>query len=168
MLGSRQVAPVDDPHTVPRHRLLGGRAEGRDDRSESGGGVPHQGGPQTWLGAGNLGVHRLAGHPEFGRPLADGGVERRLDAADDQPHQIDQLGEEQLAGVLPLGVLGEQLVHGLSRKGVLERRSGHDADRGLGREPIEHLTEEHGRPSVRGRTPIVTNRLRPPTSCTQG
>ena len=168
VLGARQVAAVDHPHPVPRHRVRTTRCQSRDDRAESGGGVPHQGRPESGLGACDLGVHRLARHPEISRPLADGGVQGRLDAAHDQPHQIDELREQQLAGVLPLGVFGEQGIDGLGREGMLERRTGHHADRGFGREPIEHLAEEHGRPSVSGRTTGATNRLRLPSACTQG
>jgi uncharacterized protein (TIGR03067 family) len=38
----------------------------------------------------------------------------------------------------------------------------------LGCEPVEDLAEEHRRSSVSGRTTVATNRLRPPTPCTQG
>ena len=102
----------------------------------------------------------LPGDPEVGRPLADGRVQGRLDPTGDQAHQVDELGGQEVAGVLADGMLGEQVVHGLGREGVLERRTGHDADRGFGREPIEHVAEEHGRPSVSGRSALTTNRLR--------
>ena len=55
-----------------------------------------------------------------------GRADGRLHLANDQPHQIDDRGEQQRFLVLMLGVLGENVVEHIWREGVLHQSAKHD------------------------------------------
>ena len=56
----------------------------------------------------------------------------------------DDVGEQQVAGVLPLGDVLEEGVDGRGGQGVLQGGAGHDGDRGLLGEPLEDVAQDHG------------------------
>ena len=106
-------------------------AHGRDDRPEGAGGVPDQFRREARLGAVELVVDGPERDAErLGVGLV-GGVDGGLDVADDGAHQVHDRGEQQGAGVLPLGGLLEQGVDGLGGQGVLQGGTGHDGDGAL-------------------------------------
>jgi hypothetical protein len=61
---------------------------------------------------------------------------------------IHDRGEQQGAGVLPLGELLEQGVDGAGVQGVFQGGTGHDGDRALRCEPLEDVVEDHVAASV--------------------
>jgi hypothetical protein len=85
-----------------------------------------------------------------------GGADGGLGAADDGAHQLDDRGEEHLAGVLTGRVFLEQAIDLGGIEGVLQQRAEHHRDGGLLDEPLEDLAEPHGRrPWMRKLSPGV-------------
>ena len=74
-----------------------------------------------------------------------GGVDRGPDPADDQTHQVDDRGEEELFGVLPFGDIFEELVHNRWAEGILQDAPDHDRQRRILGKPLKDVTEEHSR-----------------------
>ena len=84
--------------------------------------------------------------------------------ADDGAHQVHDRGEQQGAGVLPLGGLLEEGVDRLGGEGVLQGGTGHDGDGALLGEPLEDVVEDHGAASLECRyLPVWRHFTRPIT-----
>ena len=73
-----------------------------------------------------------------------GGADRGVDPADDEAHQVDDRGEEQLAGVLGGGGPLEESVQFVGVEGAFQQGAEHDGDGGLVEEPLEDVAESHG------------------------
>ena len=91
----------------------------------------------------------------------EGGVDGGPDAADDDAHQVHDRGEEERAGVLPLGDVLEQCVDGPGVQGVLQGGPGHDGDGALLCEPLEDVVEDHGARGTISRRNFLSGQLFP-------
>jgi hypothetical protein len=110
MLGSRQVTPVEDPDAITLQPRGVAATQLVDDCPEGFARVLDQGGAGGGLDAIDLVVDRLPGDTQKGGHLLEGRVDRRSDAADDEAHEVDDVGEKEVSGVLPLRVPLEQQI----------------------------------------------------------
>ena len=85
-----------------------------------------QGGGDTQLQAVELVVDGLVGDGDVADAVAVGGQDRGLLAQDDGGHQLDELGEQQFAGVLLLGGAPEEVVEATGGEQALQGGAGHD------------------------------------------
>jgi hypothetical protein len=148
VLGPGQVVAVEDLDRVTRQPGGPPSAHGRDDRSECPCGVPDQFRRDARLGAVDLvvdGPERDADGLGVG---LEGGVDGGPDIADDRRHEVHDGGEEQGAGVLPVGGPLEEGVDGPGVQGVFQGGPGHDGDGALLCEPVENGVQDHGAASV--------------------
>jgi len=144
MLGPGQVTAIDDPGAIPRQPGRTAALHGRHDRSQGTGGVTDQRGTNAEFHPVDLLVDRLACDSQRFGVLLVGGVDRGPDAADDRAHEVDDVGEEEVPGVLTFGHALEESIHGAGRQRVLEQGLSHDRDWGILDEPLEDFTEDHG------------------------
>ncbi len=77
-----------------------------------------------------------------------GGVDGGLDLGDDGAHQVNERGEQQGPGVLPLCGLLEEGVDRLGGEGVLQGGTDHDSDRALLGESLEDVVKDHSATSL--------------------
>jgi hypothetical protein len=96
-----------------------------------------QGGGDAQFHAIELVVDGLVGDGDAADALAVGGQDGGLLWQDDSGHQLDQLREEQLPGVLLLGRGTEQLVQTLGGEQALQAGTGHDTEGGVLYEGLE-------------------------------
>ena len=73
----------------------------------------------------------------------EGGMDRGPDAANDHAHQVDDCGEEELVGELPLGHILEELVEDLGVQSILHDPLSHHRQGGILREPLKDIAEHH-------------------------
>ena len=116
-----------------------------DERGEGRAGVADESGADGRLDAIDLVVNGLAGDSQGRRHLLEGGIDRGPDGADDQAHEVDDVGEEQVARVLPIGVVLEQLVDGGRGQGILQDGLSHDRHRGILDKPLKNVAKDHDR-----------------------
>ena len=142
MLGTRQVIAVEDLDAVARQ---GGGAVGFElphDFGEALGGGPDQAAADGRLGPLELLVDGGEGRRDAGG-IEIGAADRRLDAADDDGDQIDDGGEEQLAGVLARRGTLEDPIQFLGIERPLHEEAKEDGHRGIQDESLEHVAEYH-------------------------
>ena len=151
MLGPGQVGlpPSRTPGAVAGHRLGQGGPEPVDQRPDPAGGVGDQAAADPRFDPLELLVDRGQRRGDLAERVDVSGADRAVDAANHRPHQLDDRGEEDLAGVLAgPGPLEEAIdLHGLD--GPLQQGAEHDGDGGVLEESFEGFPEEQsGRPCV--------------------
>ena len=104
-----------------------------------------QSGARACLDAIDLVVNGLAGDSQSRRQFLEGGIDRGSDGADDHAHEIHDVGEKQLARVLRIGVVLEQLVNGGRGQGIFQDRLSHDGKRGILDKPLKNVAKDHDR-----------------------
>jgi hypothetical protein len=137
------VVAVEDAQLVAGQQRGGRRAQRGQEGADLIGGVTEQGTADGGLGAAQLLVQGLGGD---GDPLvpggsAVGGVDGGAPAQDDVGEQVHRGGEEQLLGLLRLGVAFKQRVEFGRGEDVFQKGASQDAERGLPNEPLQHGRE---------------------------
>jgi hypothetical protein len=144
VLGRGQVIAVEDLGAVAGDQVGQGGVELTDQRLEPPRRVAHEAATDAGFDPFELlgdGRQRGGDRAEGGEV---GGADRRLDPADDEAHQVDDRGEEQLAGVLAGGGLLEESVQFVGVEGAFQQGPEHDGDGGLLKESLEDVAESHG------------------------
>ena len=144
MLGRGQVIAVEDLGAVAGDQVGQGGVELTDQRPEPPRRVAHEAAADARLDP----LELLVDGRQRGGDLAEGGqvggADRGVDPADDEAHQVDDRGEEQLAGVLGGGGPLEESVQFVGVEGAFQQGAEHDGDGGLLEEPLEDVAESHG------------------------
>ncbi len=107
MFRGGEVVAVQDAHAVARHGLGQQAAEVAEYRLQPLRGVAHQFRGDLTFDAAQLVVHGGEGHGDVDHAGLVGGTDAGLHVRDHQAHQVHHGREEQVAGVLRLGVLLE-------------------------------------------------------------
>src|SRR5262249_48710891 len=143
-LGAVEVGAVEDAHLVTRPAGHGGGAGGVQQRQQATGPVADQGGGEGGLGAADLAVQGLGGgggggggagpvRPGGGGSGGGGGREGGEDGAaaagDDLQQQPEDRADGEPAGVLGVGVLGEEALEAVGGEGPLEHAADQDRQR---------------------------------------
>src|SRR5438067_1999004 len=148
-LRGRQVVAVQDLYTVSGDRRRQFGPQFRDDSGEASRRIAHEGRGEGEFGALELAVDGDEGGADLALGLGVGRVDRGIDLADDQGHQIDQAGEGNLVLVLGGGMFLEEVVEGSSVEGIDNAGMGHDRNRGLLDKALQQ-GREHGACLLRG------------------
>jgi hypothetical protein len=131
VLGPGQDVAVEDPDRISLDRLGHQAAAGDDEQA-----CPQGGATEDLLGEGQFHALELAVE---GRDRGDerelapeeGGAWRGPVSAGDIEHDLDEVGQGELAGILLLSDLGEELVEGSAGEDPVQGDSGHDSGRGI-------------------------------------
>ena len=154
VLGLGQVVAVEDLGAIALQERRQAASHGRDHRGESLGRGSDHGRPDRCLDPLDLAVEgRERGVDGYG-VLGVGGVDGGSDAADDDAHQFDDRREQELARVLTLGDVLEELVEHARAEGVLHQGLRHQGDGVALGEPLEDFAVDHrSQLPARGITP---------------
>jgi hypothetical protein len=145
VLGPGQVVAIEDFGAIARQERRQGAPHGGDDRGEPLVRLADQGGGDRRLDAVDLAVESLERDADRHGVLLIGGVDRRLDAANDQAHQFHDRGEQEFACILPLGHVFEELIDDPWTEGILHRGLSHDGDGITLGEPFKDIAVDHHR-----------------------
>ena len=111
MLGPGQMVAVEDLDAIAWQQRRGAAVHGGDDRRQTLGRQAHQRGPYGRLDALDLSVKRWERDINGDGVLLVGGIDRGSDPANDQAHQPNNRREKEIARVLPVGGLLEELIN---------------------------------------------------------
>jgi hypothetical protein len=142
MLGPGHDVAIEDPGRVPRYRL-GQQATAGDDELT----CPHGGAAEDRLRDGQSHAIELAveGRDRGDQrqvPPQEGGPWRGPVPAGDIEHDLDEVGQGQLAGILVPGDLLEEFVQGRAVDDPVQSDSGHDSGRGVFDEGVEDCGQD--------------------------
>jgi hypothetical protein len=138
MLGPGQDVAIEDPHRISLNGL-GHQATAGDEELA----CPQGGAADDRLGDGQFHTVELAvegrerGHEREIAPQ-ESGTRRRSVAAGDIEHDLDEMGQGQLAGILVLGDLVKEFVEGSAVDDPVQCDSGHDSGRGAFDKGVEN------------------------------
>ena len=151
VLGPGQMIAVDDLDAITRQQGGPSAVHRLDDRFQTFGGRADQCRSDPRFDAVDLAVDGAErGVEDLGVCLV-GSMDGGPDAADDQAHQVDDRGEEELSCILMFRNVFEQLIDDSGVEGVLQDGLCHDGQRTSVSKALEDVTEDHHRHRLPGR-----------------
>jgi hypothetical protein len=129
--------------TIAGQEWRGAAAHGGDDRRQAVGRQAHQRRPRGGLDAFELAIKGRERDADGDGLLLVSRVDGGPDPTDDEAHETDDRGEEELARILALRGLLEELIDEAGAEGVLHGGLGHDGDIVALSEAVEDLGGDH-------------------------
>src|SRR4051812_10193730 len=139
------MVAVDDAQVVARQDRQSRGLELGKDSGDLGSGVLDQGTRGLQFNALEFVVETINsdGDETLFMELAVGGVDGRMDTADNTGHDIDARRKQEPAAALDLGMLVKDSINFFSREDVLKQPPSHNAEGGAIHEAAEYLAEDH-------------------------
>ena len=143
MLGPGEVVAVEDSGAITGQQGRPGALHRIDDRGQPRGHRVDQRRRHIGLDAVEFVVDGVDRRSHRLGPCLKGGMDRGPDAANHRAHQVDDGGEEELVGELPLSDILEELVEDPGIHGVLHDPLSHDGQGRILEETLEDFAEDH-------------------------